>query len=130
MLIVAIILLLLMGTVFWYVNKSVPFPLTQPASVPTPQITSQAQVTITGTGFIPSTISVKKGTQVIWTNTDSSPHQVASDPYPSHSLLPELVSKTLNTKDSYSFVFEKSGTFSYYDETNPLKNKAVVVVKE
>lgn len=90
---------------------------------------SSGQVVITKDGFSPITIQIKKGDSVTWTNKDSSIHQVAADPYPSHSSLPPLDSGPLNANDSYNFPFEKSGTYTYHDEINPLKLKGTVIVK-
>lgn len=93
-------------------------------------ITGQAVVTITDQGFSPSTIKVKKGTQVTFTNLDTKLHRVASDPYPTHSTLPGFDSvEPLNVNDSYSYIFEKSGTFTYQDYLNPYKIKGTVIVE-
>jgi len=92
--------------------------------------TSQAQVNVTGQGFIPTVIEVKKGTQITWTNTDTSPHQIASDPHPTHTLLAVLNSpEPLASGDSFSATLEKSGTFTYHDHLNPLKFKGTIIVK-
>src|SRR4051812_7629916 len=53
----------------------------QPNKTPTavaPAAISPASVTITSSGFSPATVSVKAGQAVVWTNTDSVPHGVAS----------------------------------------------------
>lgn len=89
----------------------------------------QAQVTITDKGFSPATIKVKKGSQVTWTNLDKAPHLVASDPHPTHTLLPGLESPVLLSNDSYSFIFEKVGSFTYHDHLNPYKFKGTVIVE-
>lgn len=89
-----------------------------------------AQVSIADTGFIPKTISVKVGQAVTWINTDTNPHQVASDPYPSDTTLASLNSKgNLITNDSFSYVFNKSGTYTYHDELNPYTLQGTVIVK-
>src|SRR5438105_12301760 len=62
-------------------------------------------VSITSQGFVPETIKIKKGEQVKWTNTDTASHQVASDPYPTHSNLPGLFSMTLLKDNVYTFTF-------------------------
>lgn len=88
-----------------------------------------AEVTITESGFIPENIAVERCQQVNWTNQDKSPHQVAADPYPTHSTYPELVGPALTKDDSFSFIMEKSGTLTYHDELNPLKFKGSIIVK-
>src|ERR1700722_10063972 len=42
-----------------------------------------ASVSITKSGFVPATVTIKAGQGVDWTNTDTAPHVIASDPYPS-----------------------------------------------
>lgn len=89
---------------------------------------AKAIVTITKDGFTPGTISVQANTTVEWQNTDSKPHQVGANPYPSHSDLPDLNSKTIMPGEKYSFTFVKAGEFKYYDG-NELKSHGVVQVK-
>ena len=90
----------------------------------------QAQITITKEGFVPAQINVKKGIEVIWTNTDEVAHQVASDPHPSHDKLKELGDGEVLAKgESFSLIFEKSGSYTYHDHLNPLKFKGKVVVE-
>lgn len=94
----------------------------------TPEAT--AIVTITNSGFVPSTLTVKKGQTVKWVNSDVSPHRVASNPHPTHTGLPGFDSKNNIDKDaSYSFNFDKSGTFGYHDHLNPQTFNGVVVVQ-
>ena len=99
-------------------------------TTPSPAIAaSEAKVSITKDGFVPATISIKKGSQVTWANQDSSSHQIASDPHPTHTSLKALLSDQLAKDDSFSFIFEKAGTFTYHDELNPLKFQGTVKVQ-
>ncbi|HSW85793.1 MAG TPA: cupredoxin domain-containing protein [Candidatus Saccharimonadales bacterium] len=92
---------------------------------------SPAQVSITSTGFMPATITIKTDQAVTWTNQDSSPHWVASDPYPYDNTLAGLNSKhNLAVRDSYSYLFNKVGTYTYHDNLNPYTIKGTVIVKE
>ncbi len=87
-----------------------------------------ATVEITANGFIPSTLKVQVGTKVIWVNYDQAPHQIAADPYPTHSDLPALIApKALGYKQTYSFIFTKARTIYYYDEINPTWQGSIVV---
>jgi len=93
-------------------------------------ITNEAQITITKDGFVPATVSVAKGTQITWTNTDTEPHQVAADPFPKNDSIPGFDSTIILQQDeSLSFIFEQSGTYTYHDEANPLNFKGIVVVE-
>lgn len=102
--------------------------LTLPSKRPVPKPAFQAQVSITDQGFIPATLMVKKGTKVNWVVSDTKPHQIASDPHPSHNSLPALL-QNQPSQSSYSYTFDKVGTFTYHDETDPLKLRGSVIVK-
>lgn len=110
------------------INK-IPLPFTKQPPTTQTKPYEQAQISISEDGFVPGTITIKAGTQVTWTNTDKSSHQVASDPHPIHSGLADLESPALLTNDSYSFVFEEVGSFTYHDHLNPLKFRGTVVVE-
>jgi plastocyanin len=92
--------------------------------------TVPAAVSITSNGFVPATISIKAGQAVIWTNTDVAKHEVNSDPYPSDNALAAFNDQQpLAQNDTYSYIFSKSGTYTYHDDLNPLKFKGTIVVK-
>ena len=113
---------------FLYLNN----PKTKETAKTTPPpatAASEAQVSITKDGFVPATIQIKKGSQVTWTNKDSSSHQIASDPHPTHTNLKGLVGDKLAKDESFAFIFEKTGTFTYHDELNPLKFQGTVKVQ-
>jgi plastocyanin len=85
---------------------------------------------VSDTGFTPETVKIKKGQTVQWMNEDATPHQIASDPYPSHTLLPHLVApEPLGQNESFNFTFEDSGTFTYHDDLNPADFKGTVIVE-
>lgn len=101
-------------------------PITKSASAAPLYIPSQ--VNITSSGFIPATISVNLGQAVVWTNKDTSPHVVASDPFPSDNILPALNSnQQIDTNDSYTYIFNRKGTFTYHDNLNPSLEGTVIV---
>jgi plastocyanin len=92
---------------------------------------ASAQVSITNTGFVPATVTIKAGQAVTWTNNDTKPHVVASDPYPTDNALANFDSRqNLTTDDHYSSVFDKAGTYTYHDDLNPYALKGTVVVKQ
>lgn len=93
-------------------------------------IQSAASVAINAQGFTPATIKIKKGQSVTWINTDNKPHQPATDPYPSEDGLPGFkAEEPLNKNDTFSFTFDKPGSFAYHDRLNPIKVKGTVVVE-
>lgn len=117
----ALVLLVGGGSVFWLIRDNSDVAEAAPA----------ATVEITADGFSPQTIKVKKGQSVVWVNKDTTPHQVASDPYPSGDVLPELNSgEPLAEGESYSAMLENAGTFTYHDHLDPVGHQATVIVEE
>ncbi len=89
-----------------------------------------AAVSITKNGFDPATISVKKNQEVTFTNNDDKAHRVFSDPFPTGKNLPGFDSqKVLMPGDSFTYVFEKTGSFTYTDYLNPTTYHGTVEVK-
>jgi plastocyanin len=120
---------IVLGAVYWVMRDNEADQTSNPSATTTEQATT-ASVVINKDGFLPATIKVKKGTTVTWTNQDASPHRVASDPHPTHEGLPGLDSgEPLAKGDTYSFTFEKTGTFTYHDHLNPMTLQATVVIE-
>ena len=92
-------------------------PVTTPAAgggsaSSTPGATGAHQlVVITAKGFSPASVTVKAGTNVIWSNSDKSPHSVV--------LGAGATSGEIKPKGSASHVFDKEGTYKYKDGLNP-----------
>ncbi len=78
--------------------------------------------------FNPSVVTINTGDTVTWVNKDEISRQVASDPYPSNSALPNLESEPLEINDEYSYTFDETGTWFYHDNLNPI-NKGTVIVE-
>ncbi len=62
--------------------------------------------------FAPAEVSVAPGTTVVWTNHDDIPHTVTSadGAFKSHAL---------DTDDSFSFTFQKAGSYRYFCALHP-----------
>lgn len=88
-----------------------------------------AEIRITPKGFEPSTLTVKKGTKITWTNSDNTLHQVAANPYPTGKNLPGLKSEILNDAQQYTYVANKAGSFGYHDQLKPTVNGVIVIQK-
>jgi plastocyanin len=113
------------------VNSSAPTnsnAATGNVNTPTNVNTSVAQsISITSAGFSPSTVTVKAGTVVTWTNSSGRDVRIASDPHPTHTALPELDSSTLATGGTYSFTFTRVGTWGYHDHLGPTLEGVIIV---
>jgi plastocyanin len=70
--------------------------------------------------FSPATITVKAGATVTWVNLDDEPHTVFSD-------TGLFRSSALDTKEHFSFKFEKAGTYHYLCTIHPRMLGTVVV---
>ncbi len=81
-------------------------------------------VDIRNFAFSPSTITVKKGSTVTWTNQDSARHDVTPDS-PSEAF---QGSELLAQGESYSFTFDTVGTYTYFCSPHPYMKATVVVV--
>jgi len=85
-----------------------------------------AQVAVEQSGLVPKTISIKKGQEVTWTNNDATPHHLTAD----QSILGGFdTAEPLQQGDTYTYIFDHSGTFHYYDATDPTHFVGSVTVR-
>ncbi len=61
-----------------------------PTPTPSPGGSSGATITITASGVSPRSVTVSTGSRVTFVNNDSRPHDMASDPHPSHTACPAI----------------------------------------
>ena len=99
---------------------------TQPAATPTepvPSPTASAAteaVTIKGFAFDPTSVTVKVGASVTWTNEDSAPHTITSDKG-------DWDSGRLVQGGTYTHKFDQAGTYAYKCTIHPTMQGTVVV---
>jgi plastocyanin len=69
-------------------------------------------ISIDNFAFSPPELPVAAGTTVVWTNHDDIPHTVTSTDgaFRSHAL---------DTDDSFSFTFQKAGSYQYFCSLHP-----------
>ena len=70
--------------------------------------------------FAPTSLTVPVGSTVTWTNQDDEPHTVVSD-------TGLFRSAAMDTKESFSFRFDKPGTYHYACSIHPRMVGTVVV---
>ena len=135
---IGIFVIVLTGTIYLFTQQKQLFSrfLPQPQLQPTqnlkgftaiPPAPDKTQVMISQIGIIPAAVRIKKGTSVVWVNTDQTVHKIFSNPHPLHNSPPTL-NKTIAPSSSAIFTFNTIGTFSYHDETDPLKLHGSVIV--
>ncbi len=104
-------------------------PTATPTPSPTPS-TSGTTISITSTGFSPAQVSVKKGTTVTFVNNDTKLRWPASAPHPAHTDYPAFdPKKGIAAGASWSFTFDKVGTWSFHDHLNPTQFGKVTVTE-
>ena len=85
--------------------------------------TQTSSVSISGYMFMPSVISVKRGTTVTWTNHDQVSHTVTADN--SSSAAPS--SMDIAPNGTYRFTFQTAGTYTYHCFPHPYMHGTIVV---
>lgn len=123
---------------------------TEPAKAPERRdkkssITSEAQkqtapqaetktVTYTDNGFTPQRLEITKGSTVNFINQTQLPMWVASAPHPEHTDYAGLDAGVIAGdhiapgNPSFSFKFDRPGTWSYHNHSAP-EHQAIIVVK-
>ncbi|MCR4278554.1 MAG: plastocyanin/azurin family copper-binding protein, partial [bacterium] len=71
------------------------------------------------TGFVPKTMTIKKGTTVTWTNRDITAHTVVGSSFDSG---------TVNPGKSYSRTFNSVGSFTYACSIHPAMTGSIQVI--
>ncbi len=61
--------------------------------------------------FSPATLTITKGTKVVWTNASDTPHTITSD---DGKFTSSDAGKPIAANQTYSFVFNTVGTFKYH----------------
>jgi plastocyanin len=79
-----------------------------------------ADVKIDNFSFGPQTLKVAIGTTVTWTNRDDIPHTVVSTDG-------SFKSKVRDTDETFSYKFEKAGTYPYFCSLHPKMTGQIVV---
>lgn len=85
----------------------------------------ETSLAIRNFAFVPSEITVKKGTKVTWTNEDDAGHTVTADKEGANTPQSTLLDKG----ESYSFTFDTVGEFTYYCIPHPYMKAKVTVVE-
>ncbi len=118
-----LVLVAVWGMYYLATSKSLTSTNVQAPSVPmtTPSVALSSAVAIQNFSFIPASLTVKTGTKVVWTNSDSVSHTVTSD------VGGILDSSTIAPGQSFSFTFTKSGSVAYHCAIHPGMKGTVTV---
>jgi amicyanin len=80
-------------------------------------------VDIASFAYKPATITVKVGTKVTWTNQDSVQHTITTN----EGTPAKIDSGLLSKGESFSYTFDKAGTYTYFCEPHPYMKGTVIV---
>lgn len=151
--IIVIIIVVIAGVWYFVMQPPSAAPVTSDTSnanaltAPAATATSSQAVTImyTGSGFSPANVTVQKGQTVTWVNQSSGKMWIASGVHPLHTLYdgtsvaqhctngaPNSASvfdqcAATGAGSSFSFTFDKVGSWTYHNHTNPTSFGTVVV---
>jgi len=84
---------------------------------------STVEVNIEKFAYGPKEVTVARGTKIVWTNHDTTPHTVMSNDK-------SFVSKGLDTDDKFEHTFANEGDFSYICTVHPFMTGVVHVRKQ
>jgi len=148
LIVLAVIVVLVAGSVVWFRGKDnssktmpqAPMPVAGQPTNNTGKISptetsanasdkqTSPTVTYTDSGFSPSNLVVKNGQSVTFKNESSEGMWVASAPHPTHTDYPEFdAKKVYNQGEVYSFTFLKTGTWKFHNHLKPSDIGAITV---
>ena len=105
--------------------------LMNPGGVQTSANEASSSIAITERGVAPAVVTVKKGDSITWVNQDNAPHSIAlSTPNPPKELEGFGSGDALAKGESYSFIFEAAGTYTYEDPDNPGLIQGQIIVED
>ncbi len=103
---------------YWYMFRTIPDDRENVEN--TASIVGTVSVEIGDTAFLPETITIKKNTEVVFTNTANEARWPASNIHPTHGIYPEFdPQRPIAPGESWSFVFTKVGTWKMHDHLVP-----------
>ncbi|MFN7088750.1 MAG: Kazal-type serine protease inhibitor domain-containing protein, partial [Candidatus Paceibacteria bacterium] len=107
-----------------------PTPTTAPLSKNVSAVDSETFIIIQNGIFSPDIVKIKKGGKVTWVNKSERAVWPASNPHPIHTGYPGFDAfRGLKTGETYSFVFERIGSWKYHDHLNPFIGGIIEVVE-
>lgn len=83
---------------------------------------SGATITISANGAVsPSSVSITIGQSVTFINNDTRPHEMASDPHPSHTACPSInaLQSLAAGQTKLTNSFPAAGSCGFHDHNNP-----------
>lgn len=102
-----------------------------PGPAPATDIDPQTYtITMTDSGYAPASLEIKKGDTVTFVNNGTKANWPASAPHPTHTDYPEFdPKKGIAVGESWSFTFDRAGTWRFHDHLNPTRFGSITVAE-
>lgn len=140
-----VVAVVVIGGAYWwwqtyYPSEAVEYGTTSEVPAGTQSAPMSATVVYDGTSFSPSEVTIKKGGTVTFTSTGAN-MWIASGPHPAHTGYDATVLAVhcavgaipsfdqCKAGSSYSFTFDKTGTWPYHNHLNATVFGKVIVVE-
>lgn len=129
----AILLVILGGAYFFFQQKQTPTGkrIQQGEFLAKEAIQKEDMVIrVTKEGFIPESVTVKKGEKVVWLNESSQFSWPASDVHPTHQIYLEFDAlEPFGPGDAWAFRFLRQGQWNFHDHLRANKKGTVEVLE-
>jgi plastocyanin len=86
------------------------------------------EITIVNEGLSPSTINIKPGSQIQFSNNSDANIQIVQSPADELKLEDFDANEVTTKGGSYAYIFEDEGTFNIQDKNDPVKFNATITV--
>lgn len=107
-------------------KSSQPTPTVNNADSITPKV-QEVTIMYSKQGFLPQTVTITKGTRVLWKNESGGVATVNSANHPTHQVYPPLNLGEFNNNTAVQLVFDTPGTYSYHNHLNPAQSGVINV---
>ena len=101
-------------------SDPVPPPPTEPPASRPAAAAAEVRVAIDNFSYTPPSVTVPVGAAVVWTNRDDVPHTVTSTTR-------AFASPAVDTDGTFSFRFDRPGTYPYFCAVHPHMTGQVIV---
>jgi len=108
-------------------QAATPTPAPSPATAPADQRPDVPTIFIQNFAFDPPNVTVPVGMTITWTNKDSAPHQLTTDPASGAADLSMPDSDKMSQGQSFKYTFNKPGVWKYICAVHPYMSGSVTV---
>jgi len=106
------------------------FSLINPNGIETAADGAENVISLTESGVSPSELRITKGDVVMWVNESEVARKLTiTSSSPQQEIEGFGVEEAILKDETYSFIFDNTGTFTYEDATNPDTIKGTIIVE-